>query len=113
LAWAIGGSSGLGSPPIFEARKGEVLRLIFDNKTAFEQALHVHSPVWIVEKTSQPSVQGPALPPDWTDTVTVPAKTQTKVLMVADNPGTWAIQSLMAERCDAGLIGAFTVADMP
>jgi hypothetical protein len=32
---------------------------------------------------------------------------------VADNSGTWAIQSLMAERCDAGLIGAFTVADMP
>lgn len=113
LAWAIGGSSGLGSPPIFEARKGEMLRLIFDNKTAFEQALHVHGHVWSVEKTSQPAAEGPALPLDWTDTVTIPAKSQVKVLMVADNLGTWAIQSLMAERCDAGLIGAFTVADMP
>jgi FtsP/CotA-like multicopper oxidase with cupredoxin domain len=113
LAWAIGGSSGLGSPPIFEARKGEVLRLNFDNKTAFEQALHVHGHVWAVEKTPQNLAEGPALPPDWTDTLTVPAKSQVKVMVVADNPGTWAIQSLMAERSDAGLIGAFTVADMP
>ena len=113
LAWAIGGSSGLGSPPIFEARKGELLRLTFDNKTAFEQVLHIHGHVWTAEKTSLASVEGPALPPDWTDTLTVPTKSQVKVIMVADNPGTWAIQSLMAERCDAGLIGAFTVADMP
>ena len=80
---------------------------------AAEQALHVHGHVWSVEKTSQPAAEGPALPLDWTDTVTIPAKSQVKVLMVADNLGTWAIQSLMAERCDAGLIGAFTVADMP
>ena len=113
LAWAIGGSSGLGSPPIFEARKDELLRLTFENKTAFEQVLHIHGHVWTVEKPLPANTEGPQLPPAWTDTLTISAKTKVKVIMVADNPGTWAIQSLMAERCDAGLIGAFTVADMP
>jgi FtsP/CotA-like multicopper oxidase with cupredoxin domain len=110
LAWAIGGSSGLGSPPIFAAQKGEVLRLIFENKTAFEQVLHVHGHVWT---NHVPAVSGPEQPASWTDTLVIPAKAVITVMMVADNPGTWAIQSLMAERCDAGLIGAFTVSDMP
>ena len=28
---------------------------------------------------------------------------------VADNPGTWAIHSLIAERLDGGMIGAFEI----
>jgi FtsP/CotA-like multicopper oxidase with cupredoxin domain len=113
LAWAIGGSAGLGSPPLFEAQKGEVLRLKFDNKTAFEQVLHLHGHVWTLQMPLNPEVEGPQTSPTWTDTLVIPAKSQSQVLMVADNPGTWAIQSLMAERCDAGLIAAFTVTDMP
>ncbi len=113
LAWAIGGSAGLGSPPLFEAQKGEVLRLTFDNKTAFEQVLHLHGHVWTLQMPHKPEVEGPQKSPVWTDTLVIPAKSQSHVLMVADNPGTWAIQSLMAERCDAGLIAAFTVTDMP
>lgn len=110
LAWAIGGSSGLGSPPIFTAQKGEVLHLMFENRTAFEQVLHVHGHVWTLHV---PAASGPEEPASWTDTLVIAAKANSSVLMVADNPGTWAIQSLMAERCDAGLIGAFTVSDMP
>jgi FtsP/CotA-like multicopper oxidase with cupredoxin domain len=113
LAWAIGGGSGLGSPPMFEASKGEVLRLMFENKTAFEQVLHVHGHVWTTHQPLPADFRGPQPPPSWTDTLVIPAKAQIPVLMVADNRGTWAIQSLIAERCDAGLIGAFTVSDMP
>ncbi len=29
--------------------------------------------------------------------------------MIAENPGTWVIQSLVAERTDGGLFGHFTV----
>ena len=32
-----------------------------------------------------------------------------KLAFVADNPGTWALQSLIAERVDAGLLTSFTV----
>lgn len=113
LAWAIGGSAGLGSPPLFEASKGETLSLIFENKTAFEQPLHIHGHVWTQSLLLQPIFEGPELPLVWSDTLVIPARAKVQVLLVADNPGTWAIQSLMAERSDAGLIGAFTVTDMP
>ena len=113
LAWAIGGRSGLGSPPLFEVQKGEVLVLKVENRTKFEQTLHVHGHVWTADVPQFADREGPVWPPRWTDTAVIAAGTSLKLLMVADNPGTWAIQSLVAERCDAGLIGAFTVADMP
>jgi FtsP/CotA-like multicopper oxidase with cupredoxin domain len=112
LAWSIGGSSGIGSPLLFEAGKGETLRLFFENRTSFEQVLYVHGHVW-TERTALAAGQtGPELPAKWMNTLVVPAKTSKSVVMIADNPGTWAIQSLIAERCDAGLIGSFVV-DMP
>jgi FtsP/CotA-like multicopper oxidase with cupredoxin domain len=113
LAWSIGGGSGLGSLPLFEARFGEVLQLQFENRTAFAQPLYVHGHVWRVDPPPKDEFVGPQLPAIWTDTLNVPAKTTLQVLLVTNNPGTWAIQSLLAERCDAGLLGAFTVADMP
>jgi FtsP/CotA-like multicopper oxidase with cupredoxin domain len=113
LAWAIGGSAGLGSPPLFAAVTGEVLQLNFDNKTNFEQPLHVHGHVWTQAETLVAGVQGPQMPVQWSDVAVVPPKARATVVMQAGSAGTWAIQSLIAERCDAGLIGAFTVADMP
>jgi FtsP/CotA-like multicopper oxidase with cupredoxin domain len=113
LAWAMGGRSGLGSPPLFDARKGETVALVFENKTSFEQVLHVHGHVWSADKALAADREGPVWPRQWSDTLVIPAGARQKVLMVADNPGTWAIQSLLAERSDAGLIAAFTVSDMP
>lgn len=113
LAWSIGGGAGLGSPPLFEAQFGEILALRFENKTTFAQPLYIHGHVWRVDPPPKGNFIGPQLPAVWTDTVNIPAKAVVQVLLVASNPGTWAIQSLLAERSDAGLIGAFTVADMP
>jgi FtsP/CotA-like multicopper oxidase with cupredoxin domain len=112
LAWSIGGSSGIGSPLLFEAKKAEILRLAFDNRTAFEQVLYVHGHVWTEWTALAAGQSGPQISPKWVNSLVVPAKTSKSVVMVADNPGTWAIQSLIAERCDAGLIGSFVV-DMP
>jgi FtsP/CotA-like multicopper oxidase with cupredoxin domain len=113
LAWSIGGSSGIGSPLLFETQKGALLRLTIDNKTSFEQVLHVHGHVWTGWMPLAAGQIGPEFPVNWVDTLVIPAKSRTAVLLVADNPGTWAIQSLQAERCDAGLIGSFVVTDMP
>jgi FtsP/CotA-like multicopper oxidase with cupredoxin domain len=113
LAWSIGGGAGLGSPPLFEAQFGESLLLRFENKTAFAQPIYIHGHVWRTDPLPKAGQIGPQLPAVWADTLNIPAKSQASVFMVATNPGTWAIQSLLAERCDAGLIGAFTVADMP
>jgi FtsP/CotA-like multicopper oxidase with cupredoxin domain len=82
--------------------------VVFDveNRTAFEQALHVHGHVWQMASLGG---QGLADEP-WRDTAVIPSGKPAELVMIADNPGSWAIQSLVAERSDAGLIGAFTVA---
>jgi FtsP/CotA-like multicopper oxidase with cupredoxin domain len=41
----------------------------------------------------------------------VPGLSKVKLAFVADNPGLWVLQSLVAERADAGLMGAFTVTE--
>jgi hypothetical protein len=41
----------------------------------------------------------------------VPGLSTAKLAFVADNPGLWVLQSLVAERSDAGLIAAFSVFD--
>ena len=74
-------------------------------KTGFLQPLHVHGHVWrVIEQDGKPVEDAP-----WRDTAVVAGNAVAKLLMVAGNPGPWAIQSLIAERSDAGLIGAFKV----
>lgn len=109
LAYAMNGSAGPGGAPLFEAKKGEVLVLDFDNRASLAQVLHVHGHVWHLLEQDDKVVDGQS----WRDTAVIPGLTQAKYLLVADNPGAWAIQSLIAERSDAGMLGAFTVVDMP
>ncbi len=105
LAWALNGIAGAGGPPLFEAKLGETIILQFVNETAFPQPMHVHGHVWQeIERDGQPVETQP-----WRDTSVVPGLSSIKLAMVADNAGFWSIQSLVAERCDAGLLGAFTV----
>lgn len=109
LAWAFNGIAGAGGPPLFTAQKGETIILAIDNKTSFPQPLHIHGHVWqMVEADGQASEGQP-----WRDTAVVPGLSIVKLALVADNPGLWVLQSLMAERADAGLLGAFTVASPP
>jgi FtsP/CotA-like multicopper oxidase with cupredoxin domain len=106
LAWAFNGYAGAGGPPLFEAKKGETLVLALDNITAFPQPLHIHGHVWkLVEADGSLRDAEP-----WRDTIVVPPLAKAKMLLVADNPGAWVLQSLIAERVDAGLLAAFTVA---
>jgi FtsP/CotA-like multicopper oxidase with cupredoxin domain len=113
LTWSIGGSAGIGSPLLFDVQKGELLHLAFDNRTAFDQPLHVHGHVWSPVDEAAPAFIGPKPAPQWSDTAIIPAKSKRTLQLLADNPGTWAIQSLLAERSDAGLIAPFIVSDMP
>lgn len=108
LAWAFNGIAGTGGPALFEAKKGETVLLTIDNTTAFPQPLHIHGHVWqVVEAGGQALEAQP-----WRDTAVVPGLSQIKLAFVADNVGLWALQSLLAERSDAGLLGAFTVSEV-
>lgn len=101
--WAINGVAGPGGPPLVEARRGETLVFDIDNRTAFEQVLHVHGHVWREISAAEPEQS-------WRDTCVVAAKSTISMAIVADNPGAWALQSLSAERADGGLVAAFSVA---
>jgi FtsP/CotA-like multicopper oxidase with cupredoxin domain len=100
MAWAINGTAGLAAEPWESFAKGESVILAVDNKTKFDQPLHIHGHVWRVIE-DQPGA--------WRDTAVVPAGAQVKLGFVADNPGKWGIQSTIAERVDSGLITSFEV----
>jgi len=56
-------------------------------------------------------VVGEGRPGPFQDTVVVPAGETVSLAFVADNPGLWALHSLVAERADGGLVGTFTVGE--
>jgi FtsP/CotA-like multicopper oxidase with cupredoxin domain len=99
--WAINGVAGPSPEPAFTAEKGETLRLEIENRTAFSQPVHIHGHVWQVVSGAE---RGP-----FQDSAVIPAGETVSLLLVADNPGLWALHSLVAERADGGLISAFSV----
>ena len=101
--WAINGVAGPAAEPMFTAKKGETIRLDVANRTAFAQPLHIHGHDW--------QVLGIEPPQPFQDTVVVPAGQTISLAFTADNPGLWALHSLVAERADGGLIGTFSVAE--
>jgi FtsP/CotA-like multicopper oxidase with cupredoxin domain len=101
--WAINGVAGPSPEPLFTVVKGETVELDIDNRTAFAQPLHIHGHAW-QEIDEQPSGR-------WQDTIVIPPREAVTLAFRADNPGLWALHSLVAERADGGLIGSFSVTD--
>lgn len=99
--WAFNGVAGPAAEPLFALKQGATVLLEIDNRTAFAQPLHIHGHVW-QELAETPSGL-------WSDTAVIASHETVTLMFVADNPGTWAIQSLVAERADGGLFAAFTV----
>jgi FtsP/CotA-like multicopper oxidase with cupredoxin domain len=67
--------------------------------------MHIHGHVWqLIAEAGKVMEDQP-----WRDTAILPGSAKAEYLFVADNPGTFVIQSMMAERCDAGLLGSFEV----
>ncbi len=100
--WALNGTAGPAPEPLFSAAQGEAILLEIDNRTGFAQPLHIHGHVW-QEIGEVPSGI-------WMDSAVIAANETVTLAFMADNPGTWAIQSLVAERADGGMIGAFEIA---
>jgi FtsP/CotA-like multicopper oxidase with cupredoxin domain len=103
MAWAINGVAGPGGEPIGTFKKGESIILAIDNASEFDQPLHIHGHVWQVIEQGGTIQEGQP----WRDTTLIPRRQQQKLAFVADNPGLWALQSLVAERVDSGLIASF------
>ncbi|MFT3987304.1 multicopper oxidase family protein [Aestuariivirga sp.] len=101
MGWAFNGMAGPGGPAVVAAKTGETIVLDVENRTTFEQPIHIHGHVWRLVRED-----GEA---PWRDTAVIPAQSSLSLAFLADNPGTWAIQSLIAERADGGLLTGFTV----
>jgi FtsP/CotA-like multicopper oxidase with cupredoxin domain len=105
MAWAINGVAGPGGEVMGKFAKGETIILAIANATHFDQPLHLHGHVWQVIEQAGAVQEGQP----WRDTTLVPRMQTQKLVFVADNPGVWALQSLVAERVDSGLIASFAI----
>jgi FtsP/CotA-like multicopper oxidase with cupredoxin domain len=99
MAWAFNGTAGLASEPWQTFKRGETIVLEIDNRTRFDQPLHLHGHVWSII----------AEEPVWRDTIIAGRNAITRIVFIADNPGDWGIMSAIAERADSGLITFFRV----
>ena len=99
--WAFNGVAGPAVKPLFTVKRGDTVVLEVENRTAFRQPVHIHGHVW-QELAETPTGK-------WQDTAVIAPNVMVTLTFVADNPGTWAIQSLVAERADGGLLAAFKV----
>jgi FtsP/CotA-like multicopper oxidase with cupredoxin domain len=106
MAWAFNGAAGAGGAPLGTFKRGETVVIAVENRTIFEQPIHIHGHVWQEIERGGQRLEGEP----FRDTAVISAKSSAKVALVADNPGTWAIQSLIAERADSGLTVAYVVA---
>lgn len=107
MAWAFNGVAGLGAEPWARFERGTTVNLTIENRTQFDQPLHIHGHVWKLRE-----VAGTVLDDEpWRDTIIVPSLETARVTFVADNPGKWGLHSTLAERIDSGLFTSFVVAD--
>ena len=90
--------------PAFSVKRGTPVTLAFINKTAFLQQMHVHGhSIRLLHDLDD------GWEPYWRDCVIIPEGRTKHIAFVADNPGKWLIESLIAERQAAGMLTWFEV----
>ncbi|PNE11972.1 MAG: copper oxidase, partial [Beijerinckiaceae bacterium] len=106
LYWKLNGKAvpGFASAPLFSVKRGTPVTLGFVNHTAFVQQMHVHGHAMRLLHDLDDGWE-----PYWRDAVLVPEGKTKHVAFVADNPGKWAIECLMAGRQTAGMATWFEV----
>lgn len=105
MAWAFNGAAGAGGPALGSFTAGSTVVIAVENRTIFDQPLHIHGHVWREIERGGTALENEP----FRDTAVIASKSTSKLAFVADNAGEWAINSLIAERADAGLAVAFTV----
>ena len=106
LYWKLNGKAvpGFAPAPLFSVKRGTPVTLGFVNHTAFVQQMHVHGHAMRLLHDLDDGWE-----PYWRDAVLVPEGKTKHVAFVADNPGKWVIECLMAGRQTAGMATWFEV----
>jgi FtsP/CotA-like multicopper oxidase with cupredoxin domain len=104
--WTINGvaSDGFSGKPLFRVKRGGAVSLAFINKSAFPQQMQVRGHALRLLHDLDDGWE-----PYWRDAVLVAPGRTKHVAFIADNPGKWAIESLVLERQVTGLAGWFEV----
>lgn len=104
--WTINGvaSDGFSGKPLFSVKRGAAVSLAFVNRSAFAQQIHVHGHVMRLLHDLDDGWE-----PYWRDAVLVAEGHTKHVAFVADNPGKWALESLILDRQVTGLAAWFEV----
>jgi FtsP/CotA-like multicopper oxidase with cupredoxin domain len=106
LYWKLNGQAAQGftTAPLFSVKRGTPVTLGFVNRTVFVQQMHVHGHAMRILHDLDDGWE-----PYWRDSVLVPAGKTKRVAFIADTPGKWAIECLMAGRQATGLAAWFQV----
>ncbi|HEX3497240.1 MAG TPA: multicopper oxidase family protein [Methylocella sp.] len=106
LYWKLNGKAvpGFAPAPLFSVKRGTPVTLGFVNHTAFVQQIHVHGHAMRLLHDLDDGWE-----PYWRDAVLVPEGKTKHVAFVADNPGKWVIECLMAGRQATGMATWFEV----
>jgi FtsP/CotA-like multicopper oxidase with cupredoxin domain len=91
-------------PPLFSVKRGTPVVLALANQTPAPQPLHLHGHAF---RMLHPFDDG--WEPYWVDTLLIPENKTVRIAFDADNPGKWLLESMVAERFDAGLWTWFEV----
>lgn len=103
--FTINGARGsFSGKPITSLKRGKVLVLALNNKTAWPQVIAIHGHAF---RLLHPYDDG--WEPYFLDTLYLPANTISRLALIADNPGKWAIRSTIAEHLATGVMSWFEV----
>ena len=100
LIWKLNGvaASGFAAAPLFLGQARNSVTLGFVNDTALVQQMHVHGHAMRLSHDPDDGWE-----PYWRDAVLVPEGETKHAAFVADNPGKWAIECLIAGRQATGM----------
>jgi FtsP/CotA-like multicopper oxidase with cupredoxin domain len=106
LYWKLNGKActGFTPAPLFSVKRGTPVTLGFVNHTNFVQQMHVHGHAMRLLHDLDDGWE-----PYWRDAVLVPEGKTKHVAFIADNPGKWVIECLMAGRQTTGMMTWFEV----
>jgi FtsP/CotA-like multicopper oxidase with cupredoxin domain len=104
--WTINGvaSDGFSGKPLFKVRRGAPVSLALVNKSAFALQIHVHGHALRLLHDLDDGWE-----PYWREAILVAEGHTKHIAFVADNPGKWAIESLILDRQVTGLAAWFEV----
>ena len=106
VLWTVNGAAAeaFSGKPLFSAKRGSPVALAIVNRSAVIQQIHVHGHVMRLLHDLDDGWE-----PYWRDSVLIAPGRTKHVAFIADNPGKWAIESLIADRQAGGLSTWFLV----